>query len=626
MSVSFNAPFHRGIAHFAGRTWRGVVESIDALAQPERLNEGRWIVVGTFEGEITAWRFETVGDKSDADLSDAGQPHPGEWLGPEASTWTSSMDRAEYTAAVEQTREHIRDGDVYQANICRVLSAPLPGTPEPDAEALHRRLVRGNPAPYAGMIHVPAGLTSASGEPIAPVWIVSASPELFLSLSPDGTISSSPIKGTATRAEELREKDRAENVMITDLVRNDLQQVCEPGTIRVSPFLDVEHHPGLVHLVSTVHGQLRGDSPERWRAIFDATFPPGSVSGAPKSSALEIIGRLETAPRGPYCGAIGWVDAEAGTAQLAVGIRTFWWEQGVLRFGTGAGITWGSDPESEWAETELKARRLIGLASRHEQRVSASDHGLLLGDGLFETFLVRDGEVRDLDAHLARLRGSCERMGIELHHDDAALTAKALDAAATADGGQARVRITVTSGEGPAGFRRGSGLATVIVTASPFIPNDQPLTAVTLPWRRNENSPIAGLKTLSMAENVLAARFAEPADEGIWLNTRGELCEGTATNVFVDLGDRIVTPPLDSGCLPGVARRGVIAAARENGVPLAEETLDGAILERVRAGEIGMFLTSAVRGIAVVAELDGHPVRRCSLTDQLRGAAAATPG
>lgn len=100
-----------------------------------------------------------------------------------------------------------------------------------------------------------------------------------------------------------------------------------------------------------------------WPALLDGTFPPGSVSGAPKSAALRIIQREETAPRGPYCGAIGWVDADARRAELAVGIRTFWWRDGQLRFGTGAGITWGSDPEGEWRETELKARRLIGLAS-----------------------------------------------------------------------------------------------------------------------------------------------------------------------------------------------------------------------------------------------------------------------
>lgn len=391
MSVTYLVnPTGHGVAHFAGRTWRGVRESIDVTEHPERLNEGCWLVVGTFEGAITAWRFEHDGDDPEGvdpdgvhgdgngDGDDRSVPEQRVWRGPNPDSWESSMSRTEYCRAVERVREHIREGDVYQANVCRVLSAPLApvvGAPtEPDAAALHRVLASGNPAPYGGFIHVPAGLKGANGVPIEPVWVVTASPELFLELGPDGTISSSPIKGTATREEELLEKDRAENVMITDLVRNDLQRVCEPGTIRVAPLLEVQHHPGLVHLVSTVHGTLRrshmpaanGSLTPDWTAILDATFPPGSVSGAPKSSALDIIEALETAPRGPYCGAIGWIDGDAGCAQLAVGIRTFWWENGTLRFGTGAGITWGSDPAGEWEETELKARRLIGLASGQE--------------------------------------------------------------------------------------------------------------------------------------------------------------------------------------------------------------------------------------------------------------------
>jgi para-aminobenzoate synthetase component I len=116
-----------------------------------------------------------------------------------------------------------------------------------------------------------------------------------------------------------------------------------------------------VHLVSTVSGELEDGA--GWAELFRATFPPGSVSGAPKSSALEAIADLEPVPRGPYCGAVGWVDADSGEGELAVGIRTFWVDGNTLRFGTGAGITWGSDAQREWAETELKADRLVGLAS-----------------------------------------------------------------------------------------------------------------------------------------------------------------------------------------------------------------------------------------------------------------------
>jgi para-aminobenzoate synthetase component 1 len=209
-------------------------------------------------------------------------------------------------------------------------------------------LERGNPAPYAAVLDVPGAR------------VVSASPELFIRRDGD-VLTSAPIKGTAPTAEELLPKDTAENVMITDLVRNDLQRVCHPGTVEVTGLLRLERHPGLVHLVSTVQGRLRPGT--GWAQVLDALAPPGSVSGAPKSSALRAIADLEPVPRGPYCGALGWVDADRGTACLAVGIRTFWWNRSRIHFGTGAGITWGSDPDAEWQETELKARRLLALAA-----------------------------------------------------------------------------------------------------------------------------------------------------------------------------------------------------------------------------------------------------------------------
>ncbi|WP_265521346.1 chorismate-binding protein [Oerskovia flava] len=368
-SAARPAPLNTGFAAFAGRAGHGVVECVDLWEQPERLTQGGpWFVVVDFEGRsqggrARAWRFA----EESGDLPDDADAPAAPWRGPAVGSWASSLDRAQYEAAVARVRREVRDGEVYQANICRVLSAPLPahdGT-EPDARALAEILARGNPAPYAGAIHVPA----STG--VDPVWVVTASPELYLRLDA-GRLSSGPIKGTARSAAGLTDKDRAENVMITDLVRNDLQRVCLPGTVEVTDLLAVEEHPGLVHLVSRVTGAVEPAlmaSGRLWEAVLAATHPPASVSGAPKSSALRIIGELESAPRGPYCGAVGWVDPGAGTAELAVGIRTFWWDDGVLRFGTGAGITWGSDPAGEWAETELKAHRLVGLASggsRHD--------------------------------------------------------------------------------------------------------------------------------------------------------------------------------------------------------------------------------------------------------------------
>ncbi len=342
-----------------------MLESVDLRREPERLaDDGPWFVVAEFDGpgrggRARAWRFAERLDPSDLDADTHAGAELETWHGPDPSAWRSSLDRAGYEAAVARVRDEVREGEVYQANVCRVLAAPLVGPDggEPDALALARRLARGNPALYGGVLHVPA----ASG--VDPVWVVSASPELYLRVV-EGTVTSGPIKGTAPTPGGLTAKDRAENVMITDLVRNDLQRVCDPGTVEVTDLLAVEQHPGLAHLVSTVTGRLRAGlagSAALWPALLEATFPPASVSGAPKSSALRIIDALESVPRGPYCGAIGWVDGDE--AVLAVGIRTFWWTAGVLRFGTGAGITWGSDPAREWEETELKAHRLVGLAS-----------------------------------------------------------------------------------------------------------------------------------------------------------------------------------------------------------------------------------------------------------------------
>lgn len=261
-----------------------------------------------------------------------------------------------------------------------------------------------------------------------------------------------------------------------------------------------------------------------------------------------------------------------------------------------------------------------------DARFAITDHGPLLGDGLIETFLARDGEIRDLRSHLARLRRSCGRMGIALRDGDDTLTAAVEELAAASGSSTVRMRITVTSGEGPPGLRRGGANPTVLITATPAHPEDRALTAVTLPWRRNENSPITGLKTISMAENVVAMNQIHPADEGIWLNTRDQLCEGTTTNVFLDLGKGLVTPPLSSGCLPGIAREGVLARAVHWGIPIGEHSLDSDILDDVRAGRAGMFLTNAVRGVALVKSLDGHEVHHGPLTTRLKERWDSTPG
>jgi para-aminobenzoate synthetase component I len=329
-----------------GGSWGS--ELLDVTSDVGALDSsGRWAVAIPYSGEAVCARFRTW------------SPHRPEsalsgWRGPAAESWSSSLGEAQYVAAVEAIREWIALGSVYQANVCRVMSASLPDPDLMDVGALFELLDGGNPSPYGGFLRLPD----------LDVHIASASPELFLAVSVDDrgrVVRSGPIKGTGRTRSDLTEKDAAENVMIVDLVRNDISRVSTPGSVFVPGLLEVQEHPGLVHLVSYVEGLLRRDV--GWPELLDATFPPGSVTGAPKIAALRMIEDVETAPRDFYCGAFGWVDADTGEAELAVAIRTFWRVGAELRFGTGAGITWGSDAEAEWRETELKADRLTRVAA-----------------------------------------------------------------------------------------------------------------------------------------------------------------------------------------------------------------------------------------------------------------------
>jgi para-aminobenzoate synthetase component 1 len=300
---------------------------------------GLWVVVVRFEGEALCARFDrALGPPT-------GWPA---WVGPPSSAWGSSLDRDGFRKGVVDIREAIAAGDVYEVNLCRVLSAPVDG--DADVVGLGGVLRIGNPSPYGAVVRLPGVVELAS-----------ASPELFLRRS-GAAVESRPIKGTAPPGVAFTPKDRAENVMIVDLVRNDLGRVCEYGSVSVPALCAVEQHPGLDHLVSTVTGRLQPDV--GWPELLSATFPPGSVTGAPKLAALDTIRKLEPVRRGPYCGTVGWVDGDRGVGELNVAIRTFWLEDGRLHFGTGGAVTWDSTPEGEWAETELKASRLVAVASR----------------------------------------------------------------------------------------------------------------------------------------------------------------------------------------------------------------------------------------------------------------------
>lgn len=308
---------------------------VELSQNPDDLDDGHfWVVLATFEGELTLARFSDVAVGDFADRS---------WKTLHGA-WSTSLTDNEYISYVERVRQSISEGDVYQVNACRELSHSL--ADDVKLDGLFSKILTENPSPRAAYVALPT------------IEIASATPERFITRRGRELVTS-PIKGTIRFNEsEFGEKDKAENLMIVDLMRNDLSRVCEPGSVEVSQLFRNESHPGLKHLVSDVRGQLNTDT--AWSEIFDATLPPGSVSGAPKSSALEIISSHES-NRGPYCGVIGWVHGDR--ADLSVAIRTFWKSNdGYLRFGTGAGITWASNAREEWEETQLKAAKLISIA------------------------------------------------------------------------------------------------------------------------------------------------------------------------------------------------------------------------------------------------------------------------
>jgi branched-chain amino acid aminotransferase len=270
-----------------------------------------------------------------------------------------------------------------------------------------------------------------------------------------------------------------------------------------------------------------------------------------------------------------------------------------------------------WADGELRDPTAPLL--------SPLDHGLTVGDGVFETCGVVRGQAFALTRHLRRLRQSAEGIGLAAPDEDLVRAGVAAVLAAGRDLG--RLRITVTAGLGPLGSGRWDSPQTVLVMAGPGHAAES-VRAVRAPWVRNERSPVAGLKTTSYAENAVALAWAQArgADEALLANTVGELCEGTATNVFVERDGEVLTPPLTSGCLGGITRELVLEWSAEAGLPVREAApgeLPFEVLDEVLAGRAALGLTGSVRTVAPVVELDGVPVRAGGLLGRVRDLYAA---
>jgi len=306
-------------------------------------DSGTWVVLAYFNSPIVAFRFD--------DWSPLEHHRSETWSG--VGTWESLQSQNDYVSMVQEARRWISEGDIYQVNVCRQLRAELPK--ESDLFSVYRTLQSSAYAENLFYLRLDEEHSKVFGTRL--VEILSFSPEVFLRRSGE-IITTRPIKGTAKVGEDFLRKDISENIMIVDLMRNDFSKICLEDTMAVPELLKREELPYASQLVSEVSGKLRKGT--QWADIFSATFPPGSVTGAPKSSALKFISTHE-ADRNIYCGAFGLIDATNDEALLKVAIRTFWKHDGYLYYGAGAGITWESDAHAEWEETELKALTLLRL-------------------------------------------------------------------------------------------------------------------------------------------------------------------------------------------------------------------------------------------------------------------------
>jgi len=501
---------------------------------------------------------------------------------------------AEHKAAVSRAVEYIRRGDIFQANICLRLEAGFDGDPL-DAFCQAVAVLR---PPYAAFVRVSGGA------------VASLSPELFLRRQ-GRTVLSRPVKGTRRRSPRRRQarrqraelersaKNRAENVMIVDLMRSDLSRVCAAGSVAVPRLLGVEPHPGVWHLVSDVRGTLgalAGDGD-----LVRAAFPPGSVTGAPKVRAVEIIHELEATPREIYTGAVGYRSPVAGL-ELNVAIRTFEFHAGRVWLGSGGGIVADSDAGDEYGECLLKAGPLIrAIGGRLGRRPGLPAAGAPGGGamarpwlrprpavGVFTSLLVAEGDTRGLAHHVARLDASAR----QLFGKGLPATLRDDLAAQLAGNPSGRLRITLQPAGGP--------LRALVAV----VPLDQPPAAVSL----RPAVIRGGLGAHKWLDRRLLADLARsmalrPGEQLLIEDADGDVLETDRANVFAVIGGVLHTPPADGRLLPGVARDAVLRTAGLEGLGVSVTPISRARLQA--ASEV--FITNAVHGVRPVRSVAGSP-------------------
>lgn len=470
-----------------------------------------------------------------------------------ARDWTADVDEAGHAAAVNRILDYIREGDTYQVNCTYRQHAPFHG----DSWRAFLRLVAAQRETYGAFID--------TGRHV----VCSASPELYFRLDGERIVSK-PMKGTAARGRTLAEdrdqarnlraseKERAENLMIVDMVRNDFGRLADTGSVKVPQLFTVEKYPTLWTMTSTI--EARTDA--SLSRIFAETFPPASITGAPKRRTMDIIAELERSPRGVYTGAVGFI-APNRVAQFNVAIRTLVVdrEKNEAEYGVGSGIVWDSVPVREWQECATKTRIL---------RSSITPFDLL------ETlkWTPEEGYVL-LERHLTRLMDSAEYFDVPVH---VANIRKALAEAAQAFGDTAqRIRLLVDHA------------ANIRIEAKPLSLSTQPIMRVALAAQPVDSNNRFLYHKTTHRDHYEAARASRPGfDDVVLWNERGEVCETTIANLAIQIDGQWVTPPVSSGLLPGTLRAEMLARGE-----LVERVVT--VDELKRAATIRLF--NSVRGV-----------------------------
>lgn len=465
-------------------------------------------------------------------------------------TWTPNLSRTDYDAAIAAIRSHIADGDTYQVNFTFRLRAPATVAPW----SAFCALAHAQHAPYVAFAETGAHALCA------------ASPELFFSL--DGrTLTSRPMKGTAprgrypaedaARAEWLRAsgKNRAENVMIVDMIRNDIGRVADVGSVVTRDLFQIERYPTVWQMTSTVSGETDASVTD----IMQALFPCASITGAPKARTCEIIAALETTPRGLYTGAIGFI-APHRRAQFNVAIRTIVIDRAAetAEFGVGGGVTWESNAEDEYAECLTKARVLAEPAPAFE---------------LLETLRWTPAGFADAAGHLDRMRASANYFGLPF--DPAAVSDALQSFAATLPSADHIVRLLLSH----AGVAR--------CEARPFVQRPVPVRLALAGDPIDSRDVFLFHKTTHRRVYDAARRRCHDADDVLLWNERDEITECSISNVLVQIDDALYTPPLDCGLLAGVWRARAIASGR-----VCERVITVAELRRAQS----LWVMNSVRG------------------------------